>query len=148
MSNSLSLQIEGCRLQKLLNTLVIVFWVLAQTMTAANSSVHMTPGSQSQLHHSPHHEMTGHGMHSDAAAPAGHDQSGYAMPCPASGANKAPDGSSDGNCCDQANCHVVDLVLNQVQLGSRHVEIFGIAAQRSHVVWAPASPFPPPNNQF
>jgi hypothetical protein len=131
---------------KLLNMLIVIIWVLAQTLTAANSSVHMASTTQPSHQHSSHHEMAGHGMHSDAGAPAGHDQSGNAMPCPASGANKAPDGSSDGNCCDQANCHVVDLVLNQVQLGSRHVEIFGIAAQRSHVVWAPASPFPPPNN--
>ena len=146
MSNSLSLQLEGCRLQKLLNMLVVIIWVLAQTLTAANSSVHMASTTQPSHQHSSHHEMAGHVMHA-AAAPAGHDQSGDAMPCPASGANKAPDGSSDGNCCDQANCHVVDLVLNHVQLGSRHVEIFGVAVQWSHVVWAPASPFPPPNNQ-
>lgn len=134
-------------MSKLLNMLIVIVWVLAQTMSAANSSVHMAPSGHYPLQHSSHHEMTGQGIHSDSAALAGHAQSGNAMPCPASGANKAPDGSSDGNCCDQANCHVVDLVLNDVQLGARHVEIFGVAPQWSHVVWVPASPFPPPNNQ-
>ena len=133
-------------MRKLFNMLVIAIWVFAQTLTAANSSAHMAPAGEPPVH-SADHSVAGHGMDSGSANPAGHSQTNHAMPCPASGTKKAPVDSTDGNCCDHANCHVVDLVLSNMDLGSRRVEIFGSASQNSLVVWAPASPFPPPNSQ-
>lgn len=131
-------------MRKLVSMFVISVWVFAQTLTAANSSAHMAPVEDLPVH-SAHHAMAGHGMQSEVDAPTGHDKSSHAVHCPASGAKKAPAGSPDGNCCDHANCHVADLVLGGANIGTRHIEVFETDAQRSHVVWVPASPLPPPN---
>jgi hypothetical protein len=138
-------------LRKLLNMLVIAVWVLAQTMTAANSSTHRTAG-HAPSGHPAHYTATAHSMHSDASAAAGatagHEMTGHDVHCPASDHGKPPAGTADGNCCDQANCHVADFVVANASVEARHIETFGIDGQRSLVVWAPPSPLPPPNSHL
>ena len=134
-------------MSKLVNMLVIAVWVFAQTLTAANSGTHI-PSNAGSTSHGAHSAMTGHSMHADLSSEVDGHAGNHATPCPVSGAKKVPSGSSDRNCCDQANCHVADLMLANADTGGRHIEVFDVDAQRSHIVWAPASPLPPPNRRL
>lgn len=132
-------------MKKLLNIVVLLVWVIAQSITAANSGTHMrhdggSAGHTAQTAHQDHAMTSAAGMHDGHSA--AHDAG---APCPVTG-QAAPDSNGiAGDCCDHANCHVADLILGAVAVTGRQLVTFEVAPLHTHLGWSPASPLPPPN---
>ena len=130
---------------KLLNIAVLVFWVIAQTITAANSGTHVR-------HHGTSTGYTAHSIHHDHAAQhASVTEGGHAAthaggaPCPETGQAAPESNGIAGDCCDHANCHVADVVHGAVAVTGQQLAGFGVVILHPHSGWSPASPLPPPN---
>lgn len=132
-------------MKNLLNIAVLVFWVIAQTVTAANSGNHMRHGGVNAGHAA----QTVQHDHAANSASDMHDGHSTAhetgAPCPVTG-QAAPDSNGvAGDCCDHANCHVADLIQGAVTVTGQQLVTFGVATLHPHTGWSPTSPLPPPN---
>ena len=138
------MQLTGSlRVRKVLNSLIVVFWVLAQTMTAAHSHEHLpghmmpAPDGQVALHDHAGHKAPqadakpGCGMHAQQEAQT---------------AANGNDGDAD-NCCKDIHCQSADAVKGpSSNFHVSGIDIYQVLSAR-HDGRSPSFSPPPPNSR-